>query len=233
MHPEILELEEAAALLGRDVRDVARMASRGYLPARRIGDRWLFSRTELTHWLEQHLHGLSDAELRLLENAQRTNTEEPLLGRHLVLDAIAVPLQARTKKAVLHALVRLTENSGCVYDSDAVLAALIQREELASTALESGVAFPHPHRPLPKALGDSIVAFGRTASGIPFGAPRGVLTDLFFLMLSTDSHIHLQLLARLARLVQSVTFLEALRAAETAVAAYDLILARERELLDG
>lgn len=233
MHSEILDLDQAAALLGRDVRDVARMASRGYLPARRIGDRWRFSRTELTHWLEQHLHGLSDAELRLLEKAQRTNAEEPLLARHLVLDAIAIPLQARTRKAVLHELVRLTENSGCVYDSSAVLEALEQREELASTAIESGVAFPHPHRPLPKALGDNIVAFGRTASGIPFGAPRGVLTDLFFLMLSTDSQIHLHLLARLARVVQSATFLEDLRTAETPLAAYDLILARERELLEG
>lgn len=231
MHAEILELEQAADLLGRDVRELARMASRGYLPARRIGDRWRFSRTELIHWLEQHLHGLSDAELRLLEKAQRSNAEEPLLARHLVLDAMAVPLQARTRKGVLHELIHLAENSGCIYDPDAVLEALTQREELASTAIESGVAFPHPQRPLAKALGDNIVAFGRTASGIPFGAPRGALTDLFFLMLSIDSQIHLHLLARLARLVQSVTFLEALRAAETPVAAYDLLLARERELL--
>lgn len=233
MHAEVLDLDQAAALLGRDAREVARLAGRGHLPARRVGDQWRFSRTEITHWLEQHLHGLSDAELQTVEKAQATNPQEPLLGRHLVLDAMAVPLPARTKRSVLQELVTLAENTGCVYDPDVVLQALQQREELASTAIEAGVAFPHAHRPLPQVLGDSVVAFGRTSSGIPFGAPRGALTDLFFLMLSTDSQIHLQLLARLARLAQRPDFLQKLRAAETPVAAYDTILAAERDILAG
>ncbi|HMP03445.1 MAG TPA: PTS sugar transporter subunit IIA [Gemmatales bacterium] len=231
MNPEILDLAQAAAMLNRDARDVTKLASRGYLPARRVGDQWRFSRTELAHWLEQHMHGLSEIELRALENAQTSSPDELVLARHLVLDAIAVPLPARTKRSVLQELLSLAENSGCVYDPDTILAALIQREELASTGTEAGVAFPHAHRPLPQALGDTVIGFGRTSSGLPFGAPHGILTDLYFLILSTDSKTHLQILARLARLALRPDFLSSLRAAETAVAAYDVILDAERQLL--
>ena len=52
-----------------------------------------------------------------------------------------------------------------IYDAAALLKALTQREEMASTAQENGVAIPHPHRPLPSAVGDTIIAYGRTASG--------------------------------------------------------------------
>src|SRR5438034_690377 len=82
---------------------------------------------------------------------------------------------------VLRELVKLAENSWQVYDAGAILDAIRQREEMGSTALESGIAIPHPRRPLPNALGEEIMAYGRTASGIPFGAERGGLTDIYFL----------------------------------------------------
>ena len=78
----------------------------------------------------------------------------------------------------MRAMVRLAEQSWQVYDPDAVLQAVQSREERGSTAQENGVAVLHPHRPLTDALGESVMAFGRTAGGVPFGAPRGGLTDL-------------------------------------------------------
>ena len=94
----------------------------------------------------------------------------------------------------------------------------------------TGSRFPHPRNPLPDVLGQSIVAFGRTLSGIPFGAPRRQLSDLFFLVLCRDSRAHLHVLARLGRLIQSPGFLDALRAAETSQAAYDVIAQADKAL---
>ena len=84
---------------------------------------------------------------------------------------MAVPLAAATKASVLKELVSLAEQSWQVYDPDALLAAIKQREELGTTALSSGVAIPHPRRPSPTVLGESVIAYGRTSTGIPFGAP--------------------------------------------------------------
>jgi PTS system nitrogen regulatory IIA component len=127
--------------------------------------------------------------------------------------------------------VSLAEQTWQVYDPEAILEAVRQREEMGSTALPSGVAVPHPHRPLPAALGESVVAFGRTGRDIPFGAPSGGLTDLFFLVCCRDDRTHLRVLARLTRLFLRPGFLDALRSAETPGQAYTTITAAERELL--
>src|SRR5262249_60732347 len=95
-----------------------------------------------------------------------------------------------------------------------------------------GVAHPHPPVPRVTALGASVAACGRTPQGIPFGAERGGLTDLFFLVCCTDDRTHLRVLARLTRLLMRPGFLDALRAAETAGEAYELFVAAERELLE-
>jgi PTS system nitrogen regulatory IIA component len=93
------------------------------------------------------------------------------------------------------------------------------------------VAIPHPHRPLPGALGEAVVAYGRTASGIPFGADLGGLTDLFFLVACRDDRTHLRVLARLSRLLLRPGFLDELRAAEAPAESWELIVKEERELL--
>jgi nitrogen PTS system EIIA component len=112
-----------------------------------------------------------------------------------------------------------------------VLSAVRAREDFHSTAQPGGVALPHPRRPLPAALGESLVVFGRTSSGVPFGAPDRGLTDLYFLVLCRDEPTHLKVLARLARLFLRPGFLDELRAAETPVDARAVIEAAERALL--
>src|SRR5262249_31956167 len=104
-------------------------------------------------------------------------------------------------------------------------------EEMGTTALETGVAIPHPRRALPAALGEHVMAYGRTASGIPFGAPHGALTDIFFLICCRDDRTHLKVLAPLSRLLLRPGFIADLRAAETPGDTWQLIAAAERDLL--
>jgi PTS system nitrogen regulatory IIA component len=77
------------------------------------------------------------------------------------------------------------------------------------------------------------MAFGRTASPLPFGAERGGLTDVFFLVLCRDDRTHLRVLARLTRLLLRPGFLDELRAAETPGEAWETINAAELALLAG
>jgi len=171
----------------------------------------------------------------LLEGEQGGNhkhKEEPLLSVLLSEATTAVPLPATTRTSVLRELVTLAEQSWQVYDPEAILTAIRSREEMGSTALESGVAIPHPRRPLVNALGESLVAYGRTATTLPFGAPSGVGTDIFFLVCCRDDRTHLRVLARLSRLLLRPNFLDGLRAAETAAETYHLIEEAERELIE-
>ncbi|MDA1018180.1 MAG: PTS sugar transporter subunit IIA, partial [Planctomycetota bacterium] len=76
----------------------------------------------------------------------------------------------------------------------------------------------------------SVIAFGRTLRGIPFGGDGRRLTDLFFLVVAKDSKTHLQVLARLGRMIQDLEFLEALRAADDEHTTYELILQAEAKV---
>jgi nitrogen PTS system EIIA component len=126
------------------------------------------------------MRGYSDSELAAIEEGQRVETSEegaPILSR-LSAENVQVPLQGRTKPSVLESLIEVAGRTWQIWEPATVLKAVLEREEIFSTGFENGVAIPHPRNPLPDVLGQSIVAFGRTLSGIPFGAPRRQLTDL-------------------------------------------------------
>ena len=232
MGNDVMGLEELATYLHRDVREVSKMASRGYLPGQKVGGEWRFLRVEINHWLERQMPGYTEQQLTALEAGSDRNPEyEPLLAEYLSEASVAVPLTATTKASVLRELVGLAERSWQVYDADALLEAIRHREEMGSTALPSGVAIPHPHRPMPSVLGEAVIAYGRTASGIPFGADLGGLTDIFFLVACRDDRTHLRVLARLSRLLLRPGFVDELRAAETPAETWEKIISEERELL--
>jgi PTS system nitrogen regulatory IIA component len=232
MGSDMMDVDQLAAYLRRDAREVGKLASRGRLPGHKVGGEWRFARAEINRWLETQLPGYSDAELTALESGRGGGAEEPLIANLLSPACVAVPLAASTKATVLQELVKLAVESWEIYDPETILEAVRAREEMMSTALPTGVAFPHPRRPLPATLGESVLAFGRTASGVPFGDPNGGLTDCFFLICCKDDQTHLRVLARLTRLLLRDGFLAALRAAETPADAYEVIVAAERELLD-
>jgi PTS system nitrogen regulatory IIA component len=208
------------------------LINRGIIPGRRIGGEWRFNEIEVTHWLEQDLRGLDDQGLAQLEQSQQSSELNELspIEALLQVETCEVPLDAGTRPAVLQALLEVAGRTWHVWDPASVLKAVKEREDVMSTAFENGVAIPHPRNPLPEALGQSVIAFGRTLSGIPFGAPRRQLTDLFFLVLARDAATHLQILARLGRILNRSGFVDQLRNTETARAAYDLLLEADRQV---
>jgi PTS system nitrogen regulatory IIA component len=234
MGNDMMDLEQLADYLQRDVREVSKLASRGHLPGHKVGGQWRFARAEINHWIETQIPDYDERQLTALDRGDSPSDDrEPLITALLSEATMAVPLLASTRNSVLRELVKLAEQSWQVYDPAAILEAIRQREEMKSTALETGVALPHPHRPLPAALGESLMAYGRTASGIPFGGPGSGLTDIFFLVCCRDDRTHLQVLARLSRLLLRPGFLDELREKENPAETWHFIAEAERELLVG
>ena len=225
MSRDFYTLDELVQRLGRDRRQVEKLVNRGVIPGRRVGGDWRFNEIEITHWLEQDLRGLDDEGLAQLEQSQQivARNSPGSISDLLHLETCEVPLDAGTKPAVLQALIEAAGRTWQVWDPASILKAVKEREDVMSTGFENGVAIPHPRNPQPDAIGQSIIAFGKTLSGIPFGAPGRQLTDLFFLVLARDASTHLQVLARLGRLLQREGFVDALRHTESSAEAYSLI----------
>ncbi|MBI1312802.1 helix-turn-helix domain-containing protein [bacterium] len=232
MSHEVFTLDELATHLGRDRREIEKLVNRGRLPGRKVGGNWQFHSMEVTRWLEKEMREYSSAELRNVEVSQDSTTVCDTLPVTSILhpDTVQVPLEARTRRSVLESLIEVAGRTWQVWSPADILNAVLQREELFSTAYPGGVAIPHPRNPLPEAHGESLVAFGRTLSGIPFGATSGGLTDLFFLVLCHDSRSHLRIVARLGRMFQLPDFFDRLRKADDSTSTYDVICAADEEV---
>ena len=227
-----LTVDELARQLGRDRRQIEKLVNRGRIPGRKVSGEWRFHPTEITHWLEQEMREYTDRELAVLEDAHpSTEADDDVpVDSLLSVSSVQVPLEARTKRSVMESLVEVAGRSWQIWEPATVLKAVREREDVLSTAFDNGVAIPHSRNPLPDCLGQSLVAFGRTLSGIPFGGPKGRLTDLYFLVLCRDSRTHLRVLARLGRLIQMPDFLEELRSSDDSQTAYDVICTFDRKL---
>ena len=212
---------------------MARLAERQKIPARKVQGQWRFARAEVNKWLEDRIGVSDEAELADMETMLRPAGDEAApaksIAELLPLEAIEVPLGARTRGSVIETIVGVAARTGLLWDTRRMAEAVRAREDLQPTALESGVALLHPRRPLPGILGAALLAFGRTERGIPFGL-KGGLTDLFFLICSLDDRGHLQTLARLSRLATNDELLAELRAAPDARAVRELLIRAEKEL---
>jgi PTS system nitrogen regulatory IIA component len=232
MSREFMTIDELMSQLGRERREVERMVSRGRIPGRRVSGEWRFNRNEITQWLETEIRVFDDQDLARDEQTHQSIDLDPRspISQLISPETVQVPLDAGTKPSTLQALVEVAGRTWQIMEPAAVLEAVKQRENVMSTGFDNGIAIPHPRNPLPDALSDSVVAFGRTVSGIPFGAPKRALTDMFFLVLARDSKTHLQILARLGRLMQLPDFVNNLRVAETSADAYDLICVADADV---
>ena len=210
------------------------MADRGQLPGRRIGGQWRFAEEEVHSWLEDrigasHVDDLSDVQ-KVVDRWSNNNQEVVCLANLLPVEAIEIPLSARTRSSVIRRMCSLAAETGLLWDAARMSEAVLAREELHPTALDNGVALLHPRRPQSSILADPLLAFGRSFQPLPFGNQSGHLTDLFFLICSTDDRVHLQVLAKLSRLVGDTGFLADMRDCTDARSALQLVQKYETAL---
>jgi nitrogen PTS system EIIA component len=213
---------------------VEKLAERAKLPGRKVGGEWRFSKPDIHHWFEQRIGASDELELieveAVLDRASPTDDEQEVsIAEMLPIEAIAVPLCARTRKSVIDSMVELASQTGWLWDTKEMAEAVKTREDMHSTALENGVALLHPRRPMAKILAQPFLALGCTTSGIPFGG-EGPMTDVFFLICSTEDRGHLRVLARLSRILTSPGFLNALHQVNSPVEAHELIVETEAKL---
>ncbi len=236
MPHEQMDDRQVAAYLHMDQREVHKLASRGKLPCRRVGGRFIFTKSEIDHWAFERMGGMKHDELARLERGVSLHHgfdhQELIVNELIPTDGLAVPLGARTRESVLRGLLDVAEMNEMVYVRDELLAEIKDREELCSTAIAPGVALPHPRHPLPYDIAESFIVVGLTQGGIPFGAEDGGLTRLFFLICCKDDRTHLHVLARLARMLSDGEALENFLQAETPDELGSLLLLREQACLD-
>jgi len=111
-------------------------------------------------------------------------------------------MKASTKDEAINELVALAASSNMIKDEEMLLHDVKEREELVTTGVGYGVAFPHAKTRSAKGI---VIAFGRSSKGIEFDAMDHKAVNLFFLIAAPEDAIgaHLNVMARLSYLMKS------------------------------
>ncbi len=117
-------------------------------------------------------------------------------------DLINFSLKSPDKDGVLKELVEQAAKSNLVKDAGELLRDVRERENLVTTGVGYGVAFPHAKTKATKGI---VIAFGRSERGIEFDAMDHKPAHLFFLIAAPEDAIgaHLNVMARLSYIMKS------------------------------
>jgi len=128
-------------------------------------------------------------------------------------DNIVLESHAGSKRAALNALAACLTS----IDPDQMMELVMAREKLGSTGIGHGVALPHGRMP---GLSEPIVALLRHQDGVDFDAidKQPVHIVILLLVPDDDDKGHLELLAQLARKLQSEKLRQQVMEAEDAAA---------------
>ena len=123
-------------------------------------------------------------------------------------------LNAANRGECLEVLVDRLAELGRINDPQALLEAILAREEMESTGIGGGMALPHVRS---DQIAGSVVMIAHLAEPIAFGSVDGEPVDLVFLLVGSRElpGQQLRVLARISKLLRIDSFLQALRAAET------------------
>jgi PTS system fructose-specific IIC component len=115
---------------------------------------------------------------------------------------VTFDLKTATKDDVIEELVDIASLSPLVKDRDELLRDIIHRENMVTTGIGYGVAFPHAKTKATKGI---VIAFGRSQQGIDFDAMDKKPVHVFFLIAAPEDAIgaHLNVMARLSYIMKS------------------------------
>jgi len=131
-------------------------------------------------------------------------------------------LKGRDKQGVLKEMAGWMASQDPSLDAQSLLAILLEREKVSTTAIGEGVAIPHGKMPNAKRISG---AFARSPQGVNFDSLDGGLTHLFFLLVAPEDSAadHLKALARIARLLKDPAFRARLMKGKTSAEIFNAI----------
>jgi excisionase family DNA binding protein len=205
---QLLTVREAGEILRLHPRTVMNMARRGELPGCKIGKQWRFARLAVENWLSLRL---GDAEPLDNDATGSKDTAIPKTVRGMLNGkSVKVMDELGSSDEVLEELAMLVCRQDEMPSYRAVLDVLREREEMCPTAMDGGIAFPHPRHPL-TSLSTPVLTILVIRHGVDFGAPDGKPTYVFVCSCSNSDVAHLRMIAKLVHLFRNHGIVEGLR----------------------
>ena len=193
-------------MLFRSEKAVARLVQKGELAGTKQNGVWSFTKEAIDQWLASHDEASVAVSEQQLSPAA-TGVAEPLtVASALSPLRMNFNLMGADKDSVLRELTALVVPPSEKRMFTALFKALKAREDMCTTCVNEGVAMPHSRNAIVGLVDRPIIAYGKHVKGVDYGAFDGKPVNHFFLLCAPNVRHHLQILARLARLLQNPQF---------------------------
>ncbi len=218
---EILTIREVARYLKMNERSIYKLAHQGLIPTVKIASQWRFRKNLIDAWLEGQMSSTA------VNEGTEGNAENTPIHSLLRPEGIKTNLSGRRKEEVLEELADLMVEAHSIRDRELFLREILNRERLCTTAVQKGIAVPHPRRNGNKFTRYPALVLGCSKEGVNFGSLDGEPTHLFFMLCAPQDHLHLKIMAEINKLMGSGEVQEELLAATSAEEVIEIIRRRE------
>lgn len=202
-----LGVRDAAKLLQVSEKTIYRWIKQEIIPAYRFQGQHRFNRAELLEWATSRRMGI---EPEAFSEPETQALPLPTLTEAFESGGIIYRLDGNTRDEVLVNLVsemRLPED----IDREYLLKVLIAREELSSTGMGDGIAFPHPRQPMLTRVSVPMVTLAFLENPVDFGSLDGQPVNILFSIISPTLRSHLYLLSMLSFACRKPSFFNVLK----------------------
>ena len=191
-----LKIKDVVDLLQISEKTIYRWIKEKKIPCYRIQHQYRFNRAEINEWIMSNKVELSSKLIDLTVAKRPTNFTDLL--RH---GGIHHRIQGKTVRDVLHNSIAAIPTPSKI-DKDEIIAALLNREELMSTAVGHGIAIPHPRNPLITNIEDASVSICFLEESVDYKALDGKPVHTLFVLLTYSPKRHLEILSKISYLCQ-------------------------------
>jgi excisionase family DNA binding protein len=224
---QLLTIHELAVYLHLDEVTVNKLVASGKIPSIQVERQWRFKKAAIDEWIADQLVGDDESFVDVPDGMML-----PL--EDLLPDQAIIPnMRANTPISVIEELAARAYTNGWLADKPWFVGAVVERESLASTAMEGGVAFLHTRAKDKGKIARPFIIMGRSWEGISFGSVDGNPTYLFFLLGLKYDKLHLPILGRLARALRNPATIAKLRSLSSPDQVRALLLKEDAQVRAG
>jgi nitrogen PTS system EIIA component len=218
MDDDILTIEEVARYLRVSERTVYDWAQKGEIPSGKIGTVWRFKKNEIERWVNERLSSNRSASVFSVVQIQNILSPDRILF-----------LNYSKKRDALVALAENLAGAPQIKSRQELVAEILRREELMSTAIGRGIAIPHVRL---SSVTDLVVSVGISqADIIDFQSLDDVPVRLLFMIAAAyNQHAYyLQTLSFFSSKLKNGDLRASLAAAKTPQEVYSLLVNQDEK----
>ena len=217
----VMTLEEIAGHLKVSEKTILRMVRTGDLPGLKVSNQWRFLRTAIDDWLMARMQHTTGGRL---VDAVRTRRPLQSIPSLIAPNRIVMGLAPGSKRVILRRLIQPLIDEDLIADRARYLSALLDREEMLTTAVGEGVALPHARDAEEAGLRENCIVLGLCRGGADFGSLDGNPTQIFLLIGAMSTEAHLRLMAKATLMLRIPGFKEELMAADDVEEVRELLM---------